>query len=123
MANRSIDRRRFLVGSALAASAAAQSVRPGADPHQRVYPLNRNWLFGGKTRPGVLDAGFNDASWERVTLPHCNARLPWHSFDEAAFQYVSAYRRHFTAPAAWQGKRVFVDFGGAMTAATVAING
>ncbi len=49
--------------------------------------------------------------------------LPWHSFDDKAYEFVSIYRRHFRAPAAWRGKRVFVDFGGAMTAAKVTING
>ena len=116
-----MNRREFFFVSA---TAAAQTSTPKLTAtHQRVYPINRNWLFGGKTRPGVLDFAFNDSAWERVTLPHTNARFPWHSFDEAVFQYVSAYRRHFTAPATWQGKRVFVDFGGAMTAATAAING
>jgi beta-galactosidase len=36
---------------------------------------------------------------------------------------VSVYRRHFKLPIDQQGQRVFVDFGGVMTAATVTING
>ena len=48
--------------------------------------------------------------------------FPWHSFDEKEFQFVSIYRRHFKlAPP--PGRRVFVDFAGVMTAATVTING
>src|SRR6185369_2179997 len=35
----------------------------------------------------------------------------------------SLYRRHFQLPPGANGKRVFVDFGGVMTAATVHING
>jgi beta-galactosidase len=43
--------------------------------------------------------------------------------DEKEYMFVSAYRRHFKLPAALKGRRVFVDFGGVMTAAKVFING
>lgn len=90
MANNPIPRRGFLLGSA-AVAAAAQSAAPvSPDPHRRVHSLNRNWLYGGKTCAGVLDAAFDDSKWQRVALPHTNAPLPWHAFDEAAFQFVSA---------------------------------
>ncbi len=94
-----------------------------ADAQRRTYSLNRKWLFGGKAPAGFPEPAFNDSKWERVTLPHANVRLPWHSFEEKDFQFVSAYRRHFQALAGWKGKRVFVDFAGAMTAAKVSVNG
>jgi beta-galactosidase len=124
MLTKDLDRRTFLFGTAAAGVAipAVQRAR-AATTESRVYELNRGWKYGGRTRAGVLDASFDDSAWETVTLPHANVRLPWHSFDEKDFQFVSAYRRRFQAPQSWQGKRVFVDFGGAMTAATVAING
>src|ERR1022692_1613337 len=120
-----LDRRIFILGSAAAGALAAQTqpVAPNPDGHRRSYDLNRKWLFGGKTRAGVSSPGFNDSDWRKITLPHTNAILPWHSFAESAFQYVSAYRRHFRALPNWQGKRVFLDFGGAMTASTVTVNG
>src|SRR5579862_1155621 len=122
-----LDRRRFLLGTAAAAGLSAQTTNksgPAApDAHRRSYELNRHWLFGGKAKPGFAAPEFDDSTWAKVTLPHSNARLPWHSFDEKDFQYVSAYRRHFVAPSGWKGKRVFVHFGGAMTAATVTFNG
>jgi beta-galactosidase len=127
MKSHSLDRRRFLLGTAVAAGLSAQTVTksgaPAADPHRRTYELNRRWLFGGKATAGFAAPEFDDSKWDRVTLPHSNVRLPWHSFDEKEFQFVSAYRRHFQALPGWNGKRVFVHFGGAMTAATVAING
>jgi beta-galactosidase len=120
-----MDRRVFILGSAAAGALAAQTrpAAPKADPHRRSYGLNRKWLFGGKTSAGVSSPGFNDAAWRKVTLPHTNVVLPWHSFADSSFQYVSAYRRHFRALPEWKGKRVFVDFGGAMTASTVTVNG
>ena len=105
-----MDRRVFILGSVAARALAAQTPAPSAaDPNRRVYALNRGWLYGDST--------------EKITLPHANVRLPWHSFDEKQFQFVSVYRRHFQALAGWKGKRVFVDFGGAMTASTVTVNG
>ena len=115
----------FILGTVGASALAAQVKQAEAkpDPHRRAYPLNRNWLFGGKTRAGASAPGFDDSAWKKITLPHSNARLPWHSFDEKEFQYVSAYRRHFRALPEWKGKRVFLDFAGAMTASTVTVNG
>jgi beta-galactosidase len=120
-----LDRRMFLLGSAAlgALEAQAQTVAPKADAHRRIYNLNQKWLFGGKARAGVSSPDFDDSQWRKITLPHTNAILPWHSFDEGAFQYVSAYRRHFRTLPGWQAKRVFLDFGGAMTASTVTVNG
>ena len=123
----SFGRRGFLLGTAAAAGLSAQTASKSAaqapDPNRRVYELNHRWLFGGKSKADFTAPEFDDSRWERVTLPHTNARLPWHSFDEKEFQFVSAYRRHFLAPAGWKDKRVFVHFEGAMTAATVSING
>ena len=104
-----MDRRVFILGSAAARALAAQSPSPPAADDRRVYELNRGWLYGDRA--------------EKIALPHANVRLPWHSFDEKAFQFISVYRRHFQALKAWTGKRVFVDFGGAMTATTVSVNG
>ena len=56
-------------------------------------------------------------------MPHTNLRVPWHSFDEKSYEFVSIYRRRFRLPAAARGRRVFVDFEGVMTASTVWLNG
>jgi beta-galactosidase len=56
-------------------------------------------------------------------LPHTNKMLPWHGFDDAEYEFISTYRRHFRVPSGARGNCVFVDFEGAMTASTVWING
>ena len=88
-----------------------------------VLSMNRNWLYGGKAVPGSSGADFDDSKFQRVTIPHTNKMLPWHSFDEKEFQFVSIYRRHFQVPGELHGRRIFVDFAGVMTAATVTLNG
>jgi beta-galactosidase len=90
---------------------------------RRSYELNRGWRFLPRAVDNALEPSFDDSRADRITLPHANVRLPWHSFDDRAYEFVSVYRRHFRAPAAWRGNRVFADFDGAMTASTVAING
>lgn len=111
----------------LRAAAAAVAVLPGEAAEQaterHVFSFNRNWLYGGKTVPGATSPDFNDRHFERITLPHSNVSLPWHSFDDKAYQFISIYRRHFRLPRGFEQHRVFVDFAGAMTASTVTLNG
>src|SRR5438105_4354724 len=87
-----------------------------------ILPMNRNWRFNAKRAPNDTAPGFDDFGFEQVTIPH-NQRLPWHSFDEKSYEFVSIYRRHFKLPAEARGRHVFADFGGAMTASTVWLNG
>jgi beta-galactosidase len=90
---------------------------------RRIYPINRNWLFQRSAPAAGTEAGFDDRTAERVTLPHTVALLPWHSFDPESFRCISHYRRRFRLPAPLRGRRVFVDFAGVMTAAAVRLNG
>jgi beta-galactosidase len=90
---------------------------------RRVFPIDRSWLYNSTTVAGAMQREFDDSGWERVTLPHTNRRLPWHSFDDRDYQFISTYRRHFRVPPDLDGQRIFVDFAGVMTAATVFING
>ncbi len=66
---------------------------------------------------------FDDSQFAQVVVPHTNIKLPWHGFDDKTYEFVSVYRRELRLPAAAQGKRVFVDFEGVMTASTVYMNG
>jgi beta-galactosidase len=67
--------------------------------------------------------GFDDRNFQRVTLPHSNVVLPWHSFDDKSYEFISLYRRHIRFPTEIRSHRIFVDFDGAMIAATVSFNG
>src|SRR5262249_14839010 len=95
-----------------------------AQPASRlVLSMNRNWRFSPTRVENDTALDFDDSGFEQVTIPHTNKKLPWHSFDEKSYQFVSIYRRRFRVPAAAHGRHVFVDFDGAMTASTVWING
>jgi beta-galactosidase len=127
-----IDRRDFLkqtgalVAGMLAESAFAQASAPPAgqlSDARRLYPMNRNWRFSRSATPDARARDFDDSKFERVVIPHANTLLPWHSFDDKEYEFVSVYRRRFKLPPQARGRHVFVDFEGVMTASTVWLNG
>ncbi|HYT49224.1 MAG TPA: glycoside hydrolase family 2 TIM barrel-domain containing protein, partial [Pyrinomonadaceae bacterium] len=93
------------------------------EPGRLVLPMNRNWRFSAERVANDTARDFNDSRFDLVTIPHPNKKLPWHSFDEKSYQFVSSFRRRFKLPREAYGRQVFVDFEGAMTASTVWING
>src|SRR5271156_1122169 len=115
-----MQRRDFLKAAAVAVAALPAEAAPGQTPRQ-VFSMNRNWLYGGRATPGSASPDFDDGRFARVTIPHSNVLLPWHSFDDKTYQFVSIYRRHFRLPGELRDQRVFVDFAGVMTAAAVTV--
>ncbi len=112
----------MFAGSALAqASNSSSSVSEAGG--RLVVPINRNWRFSPSATPEARGKDFDDSGFERVVVPHTNIRLPWHSFDEKNYEFVSVYRRHLKLPPGTRGRHVFVDFEGVMTASTVWLNG
>src|SRR6266699_1194315 len=128
-----MDRRNFLkttstviVGATLAPGALAGDPTVHGDPKaegRMVLPINRNWRYNKSFVEGAHGREFDDSAFERVVIPHTNVRLPWHSFDDKTYEFVSLYRRRFKVPPEAAGRHVFVDFEGVMTASTVWING
>ncbi len=121
-------RREFLKTSATAAAAAAIpaaafAAPTGVESPRTVLPINRNWRYHPTKVSGAEAESFDDSKFERIVIPHTNVKMPWHNFDDKMYEFVSTYRRRFRYPVAAKGKRVFVDFEGAMTASTVYING
>lgn len=91
-------------------------------PATQSIPLNTDWRFG-EDATGSIKAGFDDSGLEQVTLPHTVTDLSWRQWDPESWEKVWLYRRRFSLDEDLTGKRVFVDFGAAMTAATVFLNG
>jgi beta-galactosidase len=128
-----MERRQFLkaTGAAVTASmTATMTERIGwsfvpatSSLHPHSLPINRGWRYKAEDIAGAERPEFVDAGFATVTLPHTNIELPRHSFDDKLYEFVSTYRRSFRLPTWAEGKRVFVDFEGAMTASTVFING
>ena len=130
---RKMDRRSFIrqTGTIIAGAALAPYALPEVDAQsnvstasgRQVFSMNRNWRYSRHFVEGGHEKDFNDSGFDRVVIPHTNIPLPWHSFDEKSYEFVSLYRRRFKLPPEARGKRVFVDFEGVMTASTVWLNG
>ena len=89
-------------------------------------PITNRRLPAGQT-PAEPD--FDDSAWRTLDVPHDwgiegpfrddlpgdTGKLPWKG--------IGWYRKHFNVPAGDQGKRIFIDFDGAMANAKVWLNG
>ncbi len=124
-----MDRREFLKATASLAAATGAVAKSLAAPAKEVsearliLPINRGWRYTLKPEPSVHEPDFDDSSFARVVVPHSNIPLPWHGFDDRAYEFISVYRRRIKLPQSMRSKRVFVDFEGVMIASTVYCNG
>lgn len=84
-----------------------------------VFKFNNDWLYA----PRELPISTEDGDFQPITLPHTNIVLPHRNFDNREYQFISTYRKRFKLPEAPKGRRVFIDFDGAMTSCTVIFNG
>lgn len=94
--------------------------------------FNRGWLFNASDNASFSGGtGFSDASWTTVCLPQQNATIKHAYFNGgsvgsgsgAQWAFTSWYRKHYTPPAAYGGRRFLLEFEGVATVATVYVNG
>ena len=102
--------------AARASASATGAQAPG------VYPFNQDWLFGGAYVAGAEAPGYSESGFVDVTLPHTVTPLSWGDWDATSWEQLWIYRKHVDGSAAASG-RVFVDFQGVMTSATVYLGG
>ena len=125
----------LLPGAALA----SPPLHAGVDAENSRASFNRGWLFArfgpmgdGSQKeepPGLEGVNIADSLWRKLDLPHDwgiespfiqalpgnTGKLPWAG--------IGWYRKHFKIPPADKGKLLFVDFDGAMSHASVWLNG
>ena len=129
---------------------AVQGIKEASDYYQS---LNGNWKFNWVSKPedrpvdfyqvGYDDSGWNEipvpSSWEmqgygtpiytNITYPHADdppfiTSTPSTSYTAYIERNpVGSYRREFTVPANWDGRKVFIHFDGVMSAFYLWING
>jgi beta-galactosidase len=91
----------FIAGSALAPYAISEAgAQSAASPAagRVILPMNRKWRYSRTVVEGGHAKDFDDSGFDSVVVPHTNARLPWHGFDEKTYEFVSLYRRRFNLP-------------------------
>ena len=85
--------------------------------------FNKGWRFyQGNAAGSPSGANYDDASWQKVNVPHSPS---YDAPDKSNFYLGPAwYRKKFALPAnVPAGKKIFIEFGGAMSTAQVWVNG
>jgi len=95
-----------------------------------VESFNPNWRFANGAQPDrVIQASFDDSSWETVRLPHDWAIFGPFNINESGYagklpwRGEGWYRKTFTLDRGVPGQRVYLDFDGVMAFPKVYING
>src|SRR5690606_32706703 len=122
---------------------AKQALTRNPDKSPCVLPLNGEWQFRCEPTPEdalrfTEGAAFTaSAPWGTIPVPgnlqtqghgkphYTNVQMPWpHQPPHVpADNPTGVYRRTFTVPAAWSGRRVVIHFGGATSVLAVYLNG
>ncbi len=109
-----------------------------------VRSLNGQWKFAWVAKPADRIADFwkpdfDDSSWKTIPVPsnveiegygipiYTNVAYPWKDVQPPLpptdYNPVSAYRTHFTVPADWQGREIYVTFDGVNSYFELWLNG
>src|SRR5260221_661096 len=93
--------------------------------------FNPDWRFIKDDPAGAQARGFDDSQWTIVSTPHTyndvdtfdNWSTPGHRGEQIQWSGRTWYRKTFTAPAAWRGRKVFVELEAARQVAEGYLNG
>jgi beta-galactosidase len=120
---------RFLLLAAMVQAASAVAAQPPASGRQ-VLAADFDWRFALGDPAGAEAPAFDDAAWRVVQLPHDwsieSPPDPGAPTGNGGGYFPAGtgwYRRAFTAPASWKGRRVSAEFDGVYRNATVYLNG
>ena len=117
----------FLLLLAAAPSAAAGTSIAGLFPLQgsnrTVYNFNQGWRYHLGDAAGAEATAFDDSRWEVVCAPHTARLEPSEASGGRNYQGIIWYRKHFTMPAAMQGKDVTLYFAAIMGKQDIYVNG
>jgi beta-galactosidase len=110
--------------------AAAQLYAKSAPTPRLVFSADADWKFALADPPDAGSPKFNDDSWRTLTVPHDwsiegppnekNSTGGGGGYFPAG---IGWYRKTFTAPPSWEGKRVCLEFDGVSGETTVYLNG
>ena len=87
------------------------------------HTLNDGWRYADGPAPGAEAPGYDDAGWERVSLPHTWNRDAAEAESPDYRRGVGWYRRSLTLDASLEDRRLFLRFEGANQVAEVFVNG
>ena len=88
-----------------------------------IYSMNPAWRFHKGNIKGAEQSGFNDKSWDVVSLPDGIEYLPTEASGCINYQGEVWYRKHFTPEQSWKGKQQFLHFEAIMGKSKIWVNG
>jgi beta-galactosidase len=117
---------RLVFAAALGLAAVA-----GRAADRQTLNFNPDWRFIKADPAGAQAPGFDDQAWTIVSAPHTyndtdtfdNWSTPGHRGEQIQWSGRTWYRKTFTAPEAWRGKDVFIEFEAVRQIAEVYLNG
>jgi beta-galactosidase len=115
---------KIIQSAALAASISLLSPCDAAESHLKLN-LNPVWRFHlGEPEGEPTAVSYDDSKWDIVSLPHSHeifsARLI--GFQDRG-RNVGWYRRELHVPSDWRGRKLFLEFQGAMQTTALWVNG
>ena len=89
-----------------------------------VQSINNEWFYTPNFAEEYIQQNTLDRNvFQPIRLPHTNIELPYNYFDDAAFQFVSCYKKELYIPKEYEDKIIYLDFEGVMTYGKVYLNG
>jgi beta-galactosidase len=105
-------------------------VANAAENPRNPISMDQDWLFTRENPSGAEAPEFNDGTWRKLEVPHdWSIEGPFDEKNPAGGAGgflptgIAWYRKHFTLPVRYAGKRVFIEFDGIMANSDVWING
>ena len=104
----------------------------GANAGERLtLNFNPDWKFVRADPPQAQKEDFDDQSWTNVSTPHTfndtdtfdDWSLSGHRGEQNQWSGRTWYRKSFTVPSSFRGKKVFIEFEAARQVAEVYLNG
>jgi beta-galactosidase len=109
---------------------ALPAAEPTGGPTRERLLFNQDWKFLQGDPSGAEARSYDTAAWRTIDLPHdwsIEGKIDPKSPMGGSGGYFPAgigwYRRNFTVPTAWKGKRVSAEFEGVYMNATIYLNG
>ena len=90
--------------------------------------FNFDWKFQLGNPKGAERVDCDDSAWRKLDLPHdYQFEQPWDEKENRGRGFKPMcegwYRKSFTIPEAWKGRRIILDFEGVMYVSDVYVNG
>ena len=112
-------------------AALALAAGPVEGAERVTLSLNPGWRFLKADPPGALETGLDDRGWATVSAPHTyndtdtfdDWSILGHRGEQNQWGGRTWYRKTFTLPAEYRGRKVFVEFEGVRQVAEVFLNG